>query len=318
MNSAVIRAVFRLFDALLVPISIIYWPLAKLLRKYGIENFPLHNKLFAKLGVYPLIDHYYDPRFVYDKNFDATVERNLHINFRVEEQLAFLHNLQFSEELNQLKVSGNLSVKQFYYDNPAFSYGDADLYYLMIRNAKPSQIIEIGSGFSTLVAVEAIQKNKADGITTKLTCIEPYEFAWLETLPDVNILRKKVEEVSIDFFATLNEGDILFIDSSHIIRPGNDVLFEYLNILPSLKKGVLIHIHDIFSPHHYPLDWLKNKKFFWNEQYLLEAFLCYNESFKVKLALNMLKHQHFNALQSVCNRILPTTEPGSFWMEKTA
>ena len=142
----------------------------------------------------------------------------------------------------------------------------------MIRHLKPKRIIEIGSGFSTLVAVEAIQKNKSEGYPTTLTCIEPFEFSWLEELPDVKVIRERVENIPIDYFSALEAGDILFIDSSHIIRPGNDVLFEYLHILQALQKGVMVHIHDIFSPKHYPRAWMVEQQLFWNEQYLLEAF----------------------------------------------
>lgn len=94
---------------------------------------------------------------------------------------------------------------------------------------------------------------------------------WLEEV-GVSVVRKKVEEVELSFFSRLQGNDILFIDSSHIICPQGDVLFEYLELLPSLNKGVIVHVHDIFSPKNYLKQWLQDEIWFWNEQYLLEAF----------------------------------------------
>lgn len=316
MKLIVKKLAFKIYDILLLPLTWIYLPLVKKMRHHGVEHFPQHIKSFEQLGVFPIRDHYYDPRFVYDKNFDATVERSLHIDFKVPQQLSLLAELKYTEELAAFPAKGNVKLPRFFYENPAFSYGDAEMYYLFIRNFKPKRIIEIGSGFSTLIAVEAIKKNSQDGFNTQLTCIEPYEFTWLESIPEVTILRTKVEEVPLDFFASLNEGDFLFIDSSHIIRPGNDVLFEYLNLLPVLKKGVIIHIHDIFSPHHYLQEWLVNMKRFWNEQYLLEAYLYYNNAFEVKMALNLLKNQHYSELKKVCPGLKESTTPASFWLTK--
>ncbi|TAH09080.1 MAG: class I SAM-dependent methyltransferase [Sphingobacteriia bacterium] len=317
MKPIIKKLAFKIYDILLLPFTWLYLPLVKKMRFHGVEHFPQHLRSFDALGVFPIQDHYYDPRFVYDKAFDAAANRGLQIDFKVPDQLELLKQLQFSEELKLFPAKGNVKLPHFFFENPSFSYGDAEMYYLFIRNLKPKRIVEIGSGFSTLIAVEAIKKNKFDAFHTELTCIEPYEFDWLETIPEVTVLRQKVEEVSLDFFAGLNAGDFLFIDSSHIIRPGNDVLFEYLNVLPVLKKGVIIHIHDIFSPNHYLEEWLVGMKRFWNEQYLLEAYLYYNESFSIKMSLNLLKNQHFNALKKVCIGLKNTTTPASFWLEKT-
>ena len=119
-------------------------------------------------------------------------------------------------------------------------------------------------------------------------CIEPYEIEWLEKL-NVKVIRELVENTDTTVFSTLDKNDILFIDSSHIIRPQGDVLFEYLEILPVLKSGVFVHIHDIFTPEDYPDDWVNNASF-WNEQYLLEAFLSFNNEFIVYRS-----YQFFNA-----------------------
>ena len=132
------------------------------------------------------------------------------------------------------------------------------------------------------------------------------------------MIRMRVEEVGNQLFEELEPGDLLFIDSSHVIRPQGDVLTEYLDILPSLRPGVIVHVHDIFSPRDYPPEWLTESLLLWNEQYLLEAFLTSNRDWEVLGALNMLKHEHFTALQKTCPYLTPDREPGSFYMRRLA
>ena len=151
----------------------------------------------------------------------------------------------------------------------------------------------------------------------KHICIEPYEMLWLERLP-VEVFRSKVEDMDISTFKSLEANDILFIDSSHIIRPQGDVLFEFLHVLPVLKPGVIVHVHDVFSPKDYPKTWIIDKHSLWNEQYLLEAFLSCNDKFRILGAVNFLKHQYAEALGQKCPNTAksPDEEPGSFWMIK--
>ena len=171
----------------------------------------------------------------------------------------------------------------------------------------------------TSAAIKAIHKNHEQDPDYECdhVCVEPYEMAWLEKT-NVSVIRKKVEDVELSFFSTLQENDILFIDSSHIIRPQGDVLFEYLELLPTINKGVIVHIHDIFSPRNYLKSWLEDEVRFWNEQYLLEAFLCHNNSWKIIGALNYLHHNHYEKLKSVAPFLTPDREPGSFYIQKVA
>jgi len=305
----------KLLDIVLLPLTYLLLPIYKLVKKYGVINFPLQVKAFIKTGIFPMQDHYYNPQFVYSKSFDASKIRNLHLNFNLEKQLVELAQLKFTEELN-FKKEGNPYQGEFYLNNPAYGPGDADLYYLIVRNLQPKNIIEIGSGFSTMVCLLAIEKNKEAGKSTSLTCIEPYEITWLDTTKNIHLRREKVENIPVDYFKELQENDILFIDSSHIIRPENDVLFEYLEILPALNKGVIIHIHDIFSPRHYRADWLQKDLRLWNEQYLLEAFLYYNDSFEIIYSLNHLKTTHLKATQQTLTNLSEQDQPASIWLRK--
>lgn len=310
---------FRLYDLCLIPLGLLYLPLLKKVRKYGVQHFPLHQSAFMRIGVFPIQDLYYDPQFKFPIDFDASQKRKLFINFRVEDQLNSIQQLNYSNELLQLKQLPALplnGVPSFFMQNPAFGPGDADMYYLMIRNLKPKRVVEIGSGYSTMLAIAAIRKNKAEGYETQLTCIEPYETSWLDETNEVELIRKKVEEVDIHFFTSLTENDILFIDSSHIIRPNNDVLFEYLELMPQIGKGVYIHIHDIFSPRNYRQDWITTEFRFWNEQYLLEAFLYCNSDFEIVYSLNLLKNDFYDHTKQVLKNLTPDSQPASFWIKR--
>ena len=116
-------------------------------------------------------------------------------------------------------------------------------------------------------------------------------------------------------FQSLEAGDFLFIDSTHMIRPQGDVLHEYLTIIPSLPKGVFIHAHDIFSPHDYLDEWVRDKVHFWNEQYLLEALLTGSRNLEVVAALNFLKNKYYGDLLEVCPYLTTNSEPGSFYFK---
>ena len=139
----------------------------------------------------------------------------------------------------------------------------------------------------------------------------------LEGLP-INLIKEKVEMLDLDRFKELKENDILFIDSSHVIRPQGDVLFEFQRILPNLNPGVFIHFHDIFTPRDYLNEWIYKERLLWNEQYLLEAFLAFNNKFEIIGSLNYLKHNHWRLLSSKCPVLSqdPQREPGSFWIRK--
>lgn len=316
MNRTLKKIICRILDICALPFAFIYLPVLREIRKRGVQFFPFHKKRFLATGVFPIRDHYYEPQLRYSDTFTAAGIRKLPFDCSLTEQLACLSTLKFVEELDLLPLYGDPKENIFYRNNPAFGPGDGDLYYLLIRNQKPRRIIEIGSGFSTLLAYEAIKKNKGEGVNATLCCIEPFEKTWLEKLPGIELIRKKVETVSWDVFDRLEENDILFIDSSHIIRPENDVLFIYLELLPRLKKGVVIHIHDIFSPRHYREDWLKEEFRFWNEQYLLEAFLSYNEHFEIMYMVNHLTKDAFAQTEKILTTISPDSEPSSFWMRK--
>ena len=296
------------------------WLLKQLRRQIIASRLPNCKNALMKIGVFPIHDHYYEPQFDYRKTIQPFSKDRIlpGIDWNISEQLKMLATFSFSQELANTQQE-KPDTLDFYLNNGTFESGDAEYWYQLIRLIKPKRIFEVGSGNSTLMAIKAIRKNheQEPNYKCKHVCIEPYEMPWLEET-GVSVVRKKVEDVELSFFSELEENDILFIDSSHIIRPQGDVLFEYLELLPTLNKGVIIHVHDIFSPKNYPKEWLEDKVLFWNEQYLLEAFMSHNSNYKIIGSLNFLYHNYYEELKSVAPFLAPDRKPGSFYIQKIA
>ena len=301
-----------LVSILILPSSLILY----FFRRVGGHKLKLSRFILKKIGIFPIIKNYYEPVFDFDQlKFNLNEKRNLPgINMNVSEQIELLKSLNYTNELKQLNFDKLSPVSNFNINNNFFVGGDADIYYQIIRFYKPNKIIEIGSGYSSLVAVEAINKNyREDNIKTSLVCIEPYENKWLEK-KGIEVIRKKIEDVDDTVVTKLNKNDILFIDSSHIIKPQGDILKIYLEILPKLQPGVIIHIHDIFTPRDYPEKWLKEENRFYNEQYIIETLLDHSNRYKILCSLNFLKNEYFNDLKNVCPYLIKENEPGSIYL----
>lgn len=296
-------------------------PTAFVLRAYrrrGSARFPRTTRALKRIGIFPLINHYYEPLFD-DSSLTVPLsdDRDLPgIDLNIPGQLHLLSKLHFSSELIALKFDRPpQNIGDFSLRNPTFGAGDAEFLYQVVRTLKPAKIVEIGSGNSTRIARLALIRNQSEtGLQAGHTCIEPYEMKWLERVDGIRVIRKRVEECGLDWATELNAGDILFVDSSHMIRPQGDVLKEYLGIFPRLASGVYIHIHDIFTPKDYPRVWVVDDVQFWNEQYLLEALLSNTSRYEIVAALNFLKHHHYDKLSNVCPYLTPEREPGSFYI----
>jgi predicted O-methyltransferase YrrM len=301
------------FFILLIPASIIML----LYRRFGSHKLPLSKNILNYFGIFPLRNHYYEPLFNFKQlKKKLYKDRNLPgINFNLNRQLNNLSSLVYTNELIDLNLKKNSPNFNFNIKNGFFEHGDAEIYYQLIRHIKPKNILEIGSGQSTLIALEAIKKNKnIDKINTKINCVEPYENTWLDNF-NIKIIRKKIEDLHTNYYLGLKSGDILFIDSSHMIRPQGDVLKIFFEIIPKLKKGVIIHIHDIFTPKDYPEKWLINEHRFWNEQYLVEALMMNKNRYEIYLMLNYLKNNAYKKLKEKCPYLKKKFEPGSLYLK---
>ncbi len=285
--------------------------------------------IFSKHGFHLLRKHYELP--IPDES-DLTgefYERQSHLvgmDMNDKEGLDLLENV-FPSYLEEFRTSipnyPTDNPKQFYLLNRTYMAIDAHIYYAFIRHFKPKQIIEIGAGYSTLLAATAGMQNlKEIGHSPHLIAIDPFPNPLIkEGFPGLSrLIESKVQDVPLDLFTSLECGDILFIDSSHVLRAGGDVQLEYLEILPRLASGVLVHIHDISLPNPYPRIYFETQ-LYWNEQYLLQSFLIFNSRFKVLWPGNYMIIKYPEKVCAVfpefylMRQSFPMSEPSAFWME---
>ena len=320
------KTVLIVVDAILSPLVAISAFFLLCYRRVGSHRLLISTKSLEILGLWPLIRHYYEPRIhVKEKEIDFKAIRSLPgIEINLQSQLEFLRSLKYASELagvfhhvgESLGCLKPKSSKLIAIENSSFCSGDAEFLYQFLRATRPCLVIEIGCGISTQIISSALERNNEGKFPAKHVCIEPFEAPWLDQFPGIDLIRCPLENVETELFERLQPGDLLFIDSSHIVRPNGDVLSEILEILPVLREGVNIHIHDIFTPREYLKEFLVTQKFLWNEQYLLEAFLSCNRDFEIVAALNYLKHEAFYDLQRVAPFLTTDREPGSIYIKR--
>jgi hypothetical protein len=185
--------------------------------------------------------------------------------------------------------------------NKAVGYGpiESDLLYSIVHTLKPCRMTQIGAGASTWVALKAAEDA---GFDIEITCVDPYPTAFLTTLQDQSKIKLRnvpVQEIAVDDLADLGPGDILFIDSTHTVSVGSDVNYLILEILPRLRKGVLVHFHDITMPYDYAPSVLSTDLFFWTENVLVHAFLIDNPRFEIRLGCALLHDRAIKRMQEI-------------------
>jgi predicted O-methyltransferase YrrM len=195
--------------------------------------------------------------------------------------------------------------------NEMFEPADAALYRAMLRHLRPKRVIEIGSGYSTAVALDTADAH-LDGLD--LTCVEPYPDRLLALLREgdaerLTLLREPVQDVPLDTYGALEPGDVLFIDSTHVAKAGSDVLWLFFEVLPRLARGVIVHVHDVFWPFEYPREWLVEHRD-WTEAYLLRAFLIGNTQWELLLFGSWLWKEHPSVIPAEARAGVP----GSIWL----
>jgi predicted O-methyltransferase YrrM len=222
----------------------------------------------------------------------------------------FLKTTPFTEE----KVSFN----RYYFQNPAFSFGDGAILSAILRNFKPKNIIEIGSGYSSACTLDTVDQFLNSEVN--VTFIEPYPELLLKLIgvksnSNIKLIDKAVQAVDLELFSCLKKNDILFIDSTHLIKTGSDVCHELFKILPSLNRGVIIHFHDVFWPFEYPKDWVLLENRSWNEIYGLRAFLMNNKKYEI-LFFNDFFGQYFRDAIAKDYPDMLKNIGGSLWLIK--
>lgn len=293
-----------------------------------VDRIPYIRRLKEELKRYRTFyppGHFYSPvpdiekiKTIQDRVFAIPGKDIPGIDLREDDQMRLLDQLKtyygdlpFGEEPRQ--------GKRYHLRNDMYYYSDAIFLYLMIRHFTPGRIIEIGSGYSSAVMLDT---NDSLGRSVDITFVEPYPDRLMGLLSDADkanprlrLIARDIQELDLDQFGSLEANDILFVDSSHIVKTHSDVNYILFNILPTLRTGVLIHFHDIFFPFEYPKEWIFKGRVY-NEGYFLRAFLQYNDAFRIAAFNSFLNTYHgdwFEKHMPFC-----TTGNQSIWIQKVA
>ena len=265
-----------------------------------LDTLTAENLEHARLASLDAKDHFTQPVFTLPEAFKA-----MDVNPLLEELQRYTE--RFNDFANPAENDVGFTFANDYFPSP-----DAEVLYGLVRKYQPKTFIEVGSGNSTKIVRQAIIDG---GLTTQLVCIDPAPRLEVAQLAD-RFLPDAVEALSEpDLFRSLRPGDILFIDSSHEIKTGNDVVFLYLKVIPELPPGVLVHCHDIFLPYDYPRKWVIENRWLWNEQYLVQLMLTVTNSFEVLWA-----GHHLQRTLADFQQFFPRAKDrlaSSLWLRKT-
>jgi predicted O-methyltransferase YrrM len=253
----------------------------------------LSRKLFPTLeraGFHVTGNHFYEP--VPDTRAIAAAyderPRELGIDFALEQAEAYA--LSLASELGP-DARADLDSLGYAEPNHLFFGADALLLYAHLRRTRPARVVEIGRGFSTIVAVAALERNARDGDSATLVSIDPFDRRPLAREPErtrLEVVRTSLQDADPSVFDALGDGDLLFVDSSHVHKFGSDVAYQVEHVYPRLRAGVTVHVHDVFSPYHYPLKWYTRQRRFWNEQHYVETMLQWAGDLRVVLPVHAL------------------------------
>lgn len=250
--------------------------------------------------------------------FDRQIKSIPGIELHADAQLALIAG--FAGTYGELPFKDEkFAGLRYHFRNPEFSFADALILYSMLRHFRPRRVIEVGCGFSSAVMLDTNELFFSNKIA--FTFVEPYPKRLFSLLRDADRERNEiivdvVQNVPLERFAELAAGDILFVDSSHVAKTGSDVVHLFTHVLPGLRKGVMVHFHDVFWPFEYPEEWIRDGRA-WNESYVLKAFLQFNSKFRIVLFNSYLGIHHRAAVEQYLPLFLQNTG-GSLWIETTS
>jgi len=278
------------------------------------KSFPI----FQNLGIHVSLNHFYEP-IPDTRNLKKTLWKKdrflTGINYQDKKQIELLSFFSKNYKKEYMALPAEKKGSGYYVKNGMFESVDGEILYCMVRRFKPQQVVEAGSGFTTFLIDKALNENK----TGSLTIIDPYpdEIFKHGGIGKHKVIRDKIENVPLASFEKLKANDVLFIDSSHVVKTGSDAQYEFMEILPRLKKGVIIHVHDIFLPSEYPMRQIVENHVFWNEEYMLYAFMQYNDYFEVLWGGSFMHLFHSDKLEHAFPSYNKKNNwPGSFWIRK--
>lgn len=226
-----------------------------------------------------------------------------------------------SEHLRTMPFSDQPDgVHRYRYDNTSFGFGDACIYWGMLASLRPKRIIEVGCGFTSALALDAIDHL---GLPTVCTFIDPHPELLIKVAAPIDprheVVAERVQRIDLAMLDQLGVDDLLFIDSSHVVKSGSDVHFEITEMLPRLRPGVIVHFHDIFYPFEYPYKWVAEENNSWNEIYFLHAFLMGNPGFEIVFFNDYFAKVHSGLVQGlpqgIASRIL-LNPGGGLWLRR--
>lgn len=206
---------------------------------------------------------------------------------------------------------------RYHFDNQSFEQGDGSVLYAMLRARRPKQIIEIGCGWSSACMLDTIDRYL--DARCKLTFIEPYPELLKklcgDSISDRSLIEAPVQDAPLEIFEALEQNDILFIDSTHVLRTGSDVCFELFEILPRLKAGVIVHFHDTFWPFEYPRNWVVDENRSWNELYALRAYLTKSQDWRILFFNDYFAKIHGDLIEASYPDFFRNSG-GSLWLQR--
>lgn len=208
--------------------------------------------------------------------------------------------------------------REFSWGNPMYGPVESEVLYALIRRQKPTRIVELGSGFTSLIIAAACKQNATEGQPCRYVAFDPFPRGFVKRGIDGMDSLEAVgaTDVQQEEFDALGDGDVLFVDTTHTVKVGGDVNRVLLEVLPTLAPGVLVHVHDVFLPYEYPRDFLE-KQLYWQEQYLLQALLAENPNFKVLFPAYAVVRERPNLIKTLIPRHEGPVGPGAFWIRRT-
>jgi predicted O-methyltransferase YrrM len=267
--------------------------------------------------------HFYSP-FPDLTEYESRVDRLLDpdrelrgIDLREQQQLSLLDELAPLFEDSPFPVERGDDFR-YWFDNPAYAWADGLILHAMLRHVRPRRVVEVGSGYSSAMLLDTVDRWLEPGV--EVTFVEPYDELLRSLLRPgdderVTILDVGVQDVDAAVFTALGAGDVLFIDSTHVVKAGSDVNHLVFEVLPVLAPGVVVHVHDMFHGFEYPADWVREGRA-WQEAYLLRAFLMYNPSFEIRWFHHLMWLRHREALEKRLPSAVHNTG-GNLWLART-
>ncbi|MBU3689217.1 MAG: hypothetical protein B7C54_02365 [Acidimicrobiales bacterium mtb01] len=281
----------------------------------------------GEIGLWVPPDHFYSP--VVDV---AEIRRRPHlfadmtralpgVDLGVDRQWALydqLRPLLRTIEFVGDRAAAESAGRRYFSDNPAFGDGDGSTLEAMLRHTRPRRVVELGCGYSSACLLDTRERHL--GLDVRVTFVDPFPQLLESLIRDadratVDIMAVGTQDVPLDLIATLESGDVLFIDSTHVAKTGSDVVRIFHEILPAVRPGVWIHLHDHFAGFEYPVSWIEEGRS-WNEQYLTRSFLQYNREFEIALWPTFLASLDVERFR--CDVPIRVNGGGSLWLRRVA